>query len=55
MSTQSRKDGITQFVQDLNNKIDQTQQQIESVNNQLEKILHSLDVERLSLDQAKEK
>ena len=55
MSTQSRKDGITQFVQDLKNKIEQTQQQIESVNNQLEKILHSLDLERLSLDQAKEK
>lgn len=55
MSTQSRKDGITQFVQDLKNKIQHTQHQIESSNNELNNILHSLDIERLSLDQAKEK
>lgn len=55
MSTQSRKDGITQFVQDLKNKMEQTQHQIESANNQLDKILHSLDIERILLEQAKEK
>ena len=55
MSTQSRKDGITQFVQDLKNKIEHTQQQIESANKQLDKILNSLDIERISLEQAKEK
>lgn len=55
MSTQSRKDGITQFVEDLRIKIENTQQQIETASRHLEKILGTLDTERSLLDKAKEK
>ena len=55
MSTQSRKDGITQFVEDLRIKMENTQQQIETASSQLEKIMGSLDIERSLLDKAKEK
>jgi chromosome segregation protein len=55
MSTQSRKDGITQFVEDLRIKMENTQQQIETASSHLEKIMSSLDIERSLLDKAKEK
>lgn len=55
MSTQSRKEGITQFVQDLNIKMEETQNQIEEASSQLEKIINSLEIDRRFLDQAKEK
>ena len=55
MSTQSRKDGITQFVEDLRIKMENTQQQIETASSHLEKILGTLDTERSLLDKAKEK
>jgi chromosome segregation protein len=55
MSTQSRKDGITQFVEDLRIKMENTQQQIETASSHLEKIMGSLDIERSLLDKAKEK
>ena len=55
MSTQSRKDGITQFVEDLRIKMENTQQQIETASGHLGKILSSLDTERSLLDKAKEK
>lgn len=55
MSTQSRKDGITQFVEDLRIKMENTQQQIDTASNHLEKIMGSLDIERSLLDKAKEK
>lgn len=55
MSTQSRKDGITQFVEDLRIKMENTQQQIETASRHLEKILGTLDTERSLLDKAKEK
>jgi chromosome segregation protein len=55
MSTQSRKDGITQFVEDLRIKMGNTQQQIETASSHLEKIMGSLDIERSLLDKAKEK
>jgi len=55
MSTQSRKDGITQFVEDLRIKMGNTQQQIETASSHLEKIIVSLDIERSLLDKAKEK
>lgn len=37
MSTQSRKDGITQFVEDLRIKMENTQKQIETTSTHLEK------------------
>jgi chromosome segregation protein len=55
ISTQSRKDGITQFVQDLRIKMEGTQNQIETASSNLEKVLGSLEIERRFLDQAKEK
>lgn len=55
MSTQSRKDGITQFVEDLRIKMENTQKQIETTSTHLEKIMGSLDTERSLLDKAKEK
>lgn len=55
ISTQSRKDGITQFVQDLRIKMEGTQNQIETATSNLEKVLGSLEIERRFLDQAKEK
>lgn len=55
MSTQSRKEGITQFVQDLSIKMEETQNQIEAASSQLEKIISSLEIDRRFLDQAKEK
>lgn len=55
MSTQSRKDGITQFVEDLRIKMENTQQQIDTASNHLEKIMGSLDIERSLLNKAKEK
>ena len=55
ISTQSRKEGITQFVQDLRIKMEGTQNQIETATSQLEKIISSLEIDRRFLDQAKEK
>ena len=55
MSTQSRKDGITQFVEDLRIKMGNTQQQIETAASHLEKTMGSLEIERSLLDKAKEK
>ena len=55
ISTQSRKDGITQFVQDLRIKMEGTKNQIETASSNLEKVLGSLEIERRFLDQAKEK
>jgi chromosome segregation protein len=55
ISTQSRKDGITQFVQDLRIKMEGTKNQIETATSNLEKVLGSLEIERRFLDQAKEK
>jgi chromosome segregation protein len=55
ISTQSRKDGITQFVQDLRIKMEGTKNQIETATSNLEKVLGTLEIERRFLDQAKEK
>ena len=55
ISTQSRKDGITQFVQDLRIKMEGTKNQIETASSNLEKVLGTLEIERRFLDQAKEK
>jgi len=54
MSTQSRKDGITQFVEDLRIKMENTHPQIHTASNHLEKIMGSLDIERSLLDKATE-
>ena len=53
ISSQSRKDGIVQFVQDLNIKIEHTQQQIIINTNNLDDIKKSLEIELLALENAK--
>jgi len=55
ISTQSRKDGIDQFVKDLTFKIENTRQQIVLSEDQLNQVKKSLETELISLDYAKAK